>query len=256
MFKIKGPRKPTNANADIIFLVDSSSTVPQSSYQIEKDFVKQISKYLNVEPGQSRAAYISYGDQSRTAFTFNGYNSYPEYERLVDSAPYVGGQRRMDRALDAASTLLGETRPSAPKIVVLLTAGRQSLGVNGRLLHEAAGRLRDKGAKTYVVAIGAGPNKNELRGAVDRPEDIIPVRSFNKLIPKAPPISRELAGGSGESVLAAVSDYRTAHYVVFKTILYGFRTAMEFVLKSARKTMHLTVRNTVTVWPSKCFYDI
>lgn len=195
---IQGPRKPTNVNADVIFLVDSSSSVPQSSYQQEKDFVKQISKYLNVNPGRFRAAYVSYGDQARTVFKFNDYRSLAEYEGLVDGAPYVGGQRRMDRALDAASTLLTETRPSAPKIVVLLTAGRQSLGVNRRLIDEAAARLRDKGAKTYVIAIGAGPNKNELRGAVDRPEDIIPVRSFNKLSPTASPISRELAGGTGK----------------------------------------------------------
>jgi hypothetical protein len=193
--------------------------VPRLSYNKEKDFVKQIAKYLNVKLGGSRAAYISYGDQSRIVFKFNGPRSNVEFEGLVDGAPYVGGQRRMDRALDLATTLLRETRPTSPKIVILLTAGRQSPGVNRRLIDEAADRLRENGAKTYVISIGAGPNKNELTALVDRPTDIIPVRSFNTLRPKAPPIAREIASGTGKltlsSLLPLMARYMVHHFVLY-----------------------------------------
>lgn len=53
------PIQPEQFNADILFLIDSSSPVNEEDFKVQKDFVSLIAKYLNVLP--SRAALIVYG---------------------------------------------------------------------------------------------------------------------------------------------------------------------------------------------------
>ena len=178
-------RKVEPLDADVVFLVDSSSLVNQQDFTKENDFVKQIARYLGVSPGKSRGYVITYGDRTEDAVRFDSYRTAPEFERAVDAARYVGGSRRIDRALDAAKSALFNSRLDAPKIVVLLTAGRHTPAADAKTLDEAAKPLRDLGAKTYVIAIGRAPSKQELRPIVERPGDIIEVDRFEGLKPNA-----------------------------------------------------------------------
>ena len=55
------PIEPEDFNADILFMVDSSSPVSKADFQRQKDFVTLIAKHLNVLP--SRAALVIYGGE-------------------------------------------------------------------------------------------------------------------------------------------------------------------------------------------------
>lgn len=178
--------------------MDSSSSVQQLNYQKEKEFVKKLSKYLNVKPSASRVAFITYGDQSRTAFKYDDYQSVLQMEAQIDGAPYIGGERRMDKAMRSAQAVLTASRPLVPRIVILLTAGPQSFTASNDLLENAAKALHDIDAKTYVIAIGAEPDKNELLKTIDRPQNLIPMNSFNKLGSSAPSIAKDISSSSGK----------------------------------------------------------
>lgn len=52
------PVQPEDFNADILFLIDSSSPVSKDDFQRQTKFVSLIAKYLNVAP--SRAALMVY----------------------------------------------------------------------------------------------------------------------------------------------------------------------------------------------------
>lgn len=56
-------------------------------------------RYLNVHPNMSRAALITYGSTARTSFTFDEYQA-NEFEQLVNGAMFIGGSRRMDKAIE------------------------------------------------------------------------------------------------------------------------------------------------------------
>lgn len=105
------------------------------------------------------------------------------------------GSRRIDKALDYASQIVPYSRKLLPKIVVLLTAGRQELGYP---LDVEAKRLRDQDVKTYIVAIGDKPNLNELRPIVRDEESVFKVSSFDDLQRKMLPIAQELGKQPGE----------------------------------------------------------
>jgi hypothetical protein len=115
-----GPLKPTQVTADIVFLTDSSSGVTTQDYSLEKDFVKRLARTMSVSPGKSRGALITYGSFPRTVFGFDGYRSVQEFERNVDNAPYLGGSRQLDTALNSAKTVLDGGNPQAVKVLIII----------------------------------------------------------------------------------------------------------------------------------------
>ena len=136
---------------DVVFLVDTSNGVNFISFNKEKAFVKLLAKRLNVSPGKSRAAVIAYGSNSQLGINFDSYSDLPAFEKLLDRIAYIGGTRRIDKALEAAAGVLKDSRPSIPKMVVLLTSGRQPLGAPS--MANSAGALHSLGAMVYVVSI-------------------------------------------------------------------------------------------------------
>lgn len=126
---------------------------------------------------QVRAALIIYSDYEVVKSTFRQFKSVQSFEQVVDSAELLGGKRRVDRALETAAEQFDRTLAGTKRLVTLLTAGPQ-VKYGTKSLHDAARPLRSVGAKTYVVAIGDTVDTDELRPAVQRPDDVIKVPSF------------------------------------------------------------------------------
>jgi hypothetical protein len=176
-------------------MMDSSFLVSFEDYVIEKNFVKNIAKALNVSPGKSRAAVITYGERSILVARYGDYSTHEQLKDIIDRAPSSGGVRRIDRALGAGSIVLQQSRPNVPKIVVLLTAGRQHPAADAKSLDEAAKPLREQGAKTYVIAIGREPDKTKLGVLVDTPDKVLEIDDFRGLNPQVPSIAKKIIDG-------------------------------------------------------------
>lgn len=191
--------EPLDLTSDIVFVVDSSSTVNRPNYKKERDFVKSLARALNVADGKSRASVITYGRNTRVETKFDEYRTASEFEQIVEDALYMGGARRMDRALESTAQLLSLARPQAKKIVIFLTAGRQ--GVGAKSLESAVRPVHDRGAKVFVVAFGEEPDIRKLTSLVNQPDDIFRVSSFDGLKKRVVPTSRVIAARSGERKL-------------------------------------------------------
>lgn len=190
--------KPANITADIVFLVDSSTSVGREGFDKEKGFVKSLAKNLNVSPGKSRAAVITYSDTARTVLTFTGFQTERDFNQKLDDEPWIGGTRRIDRALEAASTLLSQARGSAPKIVVLITGGSHSGGDGDTPLGIAGQPLKDVGAKTIIVTVGSEADHVDFLPVVDSRDDIFGVPLFDDLRFEVQPIVKYTIKHFGE----------------------------------------------------------
>ena len=189
-----GVEQTTDFNGDVVFLVDSSTTVGQNDFKKETDFVKTMARLLNVKPNISRAAVISYGTNSTLVTRFTSYNSVDEFENSVDSAPYESGPRRMDIAIRNAGRVLGKARRSLPKVVILLTSGPETQDPDSENLQDAAEELRNFNAKVFVVAIGSSPDINELLPLVQKRDDVFQVPSFNVLEKQSRSMVKKITG--------------------------------------------------------------
>lgn len=97
----------------------------------------------------------------------------------------------MDKAIDTATQLMLQARSGVPKIVVLLTGGKD--GVNAQPLGVAVQRLKDLGIRSYVIAFGAKPDLEHLRPVVDKSENLLFYPVSKNLRPKGPETARHVA---------------------------------------------------------------
>lgn len=178
------PRPTTNVIADIIFLIDSSRSVTLEAYQQEKAFVKEMARHLNVYPGESRAALITYGSTAYRVYTYGN----TRFEDSVDRARYVGGTRRIDLALQKAAQLLTFSRLSVPKFLVLLTSGNQQSGPQSP--DYATRLIQARGGRSFVVMVGRGQDENIFNKIVEKPTDTFRVPPFDRIQPYALPLSK------------------------------------------------------------------
>ena len=162
-----------------MFLVDSSDGVNPISYNKEKAFVKFMAKRLNISPDKSRAAVVAYGSNSRLEIGLDDNNDLPSFNSIMDSMASLGGPRRIDKALEIAANVLNDSRISRPKIVVLLTSGRQPL--DAPTLSVSAGKLHTLGAMVFVVSIANDVDPKYFDVLVEDSELVSIVPSFDGL---------------------------------------------------------------------------
>ena len=79
--------------------------------------------------------------------------------------------------------------------MVLLTAGVQVSDVVKQQLNEATKGLRSSGIVTYIIAIGKHSNFKDLAPVVDRPEDLMMVKTFPDLAPFVKDALRRVMNG-------------------------------------------------------------
>ena len=161
--------------------MDSSSGVALEDYKKQKEFVKYIARYLNVSPGNSRAALVTYGSRAAEVVGFDLNRPFSNFEVAVDRAPFAGGDRRIDRSLDKTSQIMADARPTVRKIVLLLTSGKQASVFGSKTPGEAAVPLLKDGVYSYIVAISLKPDISELRPAVQESSHIFRMGSYDKL---------------------------------------------------------------------------
>lgn len=190
------PIKQPEFEADVIFVIDSSYDIKQDDYKAEKEFIKSLVRDLKLLTNSSRAAFITYGDRSSIASRFVGLKDLAAFDVSINNASYIGGTRRIDRALQAVARLLEETRRDTPKLIVLLTAGKQTSGVGS--LGAAADSVMQFGAKTFVVAIGDRPDVQKLKTLVRSPDDVVTVVSFKDLKSQSTRIANHIGETAGE----------------------------------------------------------
>lgn len=183
-----------------MFVMDSSSNVPVAEYKKEKDFVKYLAKYLNVSPGNSRAALVAYGNRAAEVIGFDIKRSLADFETAVENSPYIKGNRRIDRSLNKTSLIMANARPSVTKIVVLLTAGKQSSDFGSQSPGQAAIPLLESGVYIYVMAIGQEPDISELRPLVQQLSQIFRMSSYDDLEPRSTAIGQMIIDTSSKKI--------------------------------------------------------
>lgn len=178
--------------------MDSSTSVGQEGFDKQKSFVKSLAKYFNVSPGKSRATVIAYSNTARTVVNFTDYQSEANFNERLDSQTWVSGDRRIDRALRRAESQMRQARSGVPKILILLTAGRQPRSPDVAPIGTASQPLRDMGVKNIVVAVGNEVDRKDLVGMVQSSDDIFSVALFDDLRYEVQPVVKYTVNFFGE----------------------------------------------------------
>ena len=189
--------KPANINADIVFLIDSSTSVGRDGFDKEKDFINALAKYMKVSPDNTRASVITYSSNVRNVLNFTDHQTEMSFNQKIDREQWTGGTRRIDLALDAAVTSMSQARLNVQKIVILVTGGRQSGGA-GDILERHAQRLNNMGAKILIVIVGSEANDRDFIPLVHSTKDVFRSSLFSDLRFEVQPIIKHIVQNFGK----------------------------------------------------------
>ncbi|XP_063994064.1 sushi, von Willebrand factor type A, EGF and pentraxin domain-containing protein 1-like [Diachasmimorpha longicaudata] len=157
--------------AEIVFLVDTSSSVGEENFRSELNFVRKLLSDLRVEQTATRVAVITFGDKRMITRNIDQITS-AEFAgdkcRLLNQElrkiNYTGGGTYTKGALLEALTILRRSRHDTRKLIFLITDGFSN-GGDPRPVAEA---LKSLGAVILTFGIRTG-NVRELHDIASKP---------------------------------------------------------------------------------------
>ena len=184
----------SDVTADIVFLIDSSSSVNPADHKKEKNFVAALAKSLNFGSGKMRVAVILYSDYARQAIRFDVVKNPESLQSVLDGLQQLRGGRRVDRALTSAIQMFRGSRPEVRHILVLIASGEHtSESINP--FKTAVQQLKTLSVERFVVAIGPESSGEDLRSVVERDADVIYVPTFDTLSSQILRIAEHISKG-------------------------------------------------------------
>ncbi|XP_043116050.1 collagen alpha-6(VI) chain isoform X2 [Puntigrus tetrazona] len=164
---------------DIVFLVDSSSSIGTQDFQEVRNFMHNFVDALDIDNEKVKVGLLQFSTDPHKEFLIGEYANKAELIRKINDLPYRRGGTFMGKAMDFLKDSYfnsehgSRINENVPQIVVLITDGQSSDDIKG-----PAEDLREKGI--IIFAIGIGPtNMTELKAIANRPSERFVVNIAN-----------------------------------------------------------------------------
>ncbi|XP_017269709.1 collagen alpha-1(XII) chain isoform X2 [Kryptolebias marmoratus] len=207
----------TNAQADIVLLVDGSWSIGRLNFKTIRAFIHRMVGVFDIGPDRVQIGLAQYSGDPKTEWHLNAHRTRDSLLQAVANLPYKGGNTMTGLAL---SFILNNNfkesvgmRPSARKIGVLITDGKSQDEV---VL--SSQNLRDQGIELYAIGV-KNADENELRSIASDPDSIhmYNVADFSFLLDIVDDLSSNLCnsvkgpGGAPDSPTNLVTSEVTQH---------------------------------------------
>lgn len=178
--------------------MDASESMTEQDFEKQKDFVTRVAESFHMAPKTTQFALVTYSSSAKLHIRFRDNMNQDRFNSMVKQLPFAAGGTRFDKALKLAAedvfTAESGARPGVPKVMIILTDGRQSQDYDAIPLQEAVRPLHRLSVQVHAVAIGSQVNKVELRKLVQKEEDIFNIKDFDSLVNKSRQLARRTCG--------------------------------------------------------------
>lgn len=171
--------------ADIVFIVDESSSIGTANFQLMRSFLHSIVSGLDVSPSRVRVGIMTYNDEPTPHVYLDTFSNKADILQYINILPYHGGNTNTGAALNFAreNILIKEKGSRRDKdvqqVAIVITDGKSQDPVG-----EAAIDLRRAGVTIYSVGVEKAAEA-ELVEMASYPQDrhVFTVNSFTELKP-------------------------------------------------------------------------
>ncbi|XP_029635146.1 uncharacterized protein LOC115210637 isoform X1 [Octopus sinensis] len=169
--------------ANIMLLMDSSSSIWIVDYKKQLDFAQTLVDNFDIGPSdtQVRMGAITFSNRAHLEFSMDRYTDSKNLKRALGNIPYRSGQTNTAEALQL---LKKEIQPKlsiykSPFMAIVITDGRSRDTMATSL---AAKELHELGVHVYAIGVGSNCDINELKSIVsDRTKNVRLVDSYSAL---------------------------------------------------------------------------
>ncbi|XP_055019926.1 collagen alpha-4(VI) chain-like [Boleophthalmus pectinirostris] len=200
--------------ADIVFLIDGSSSIGPSNFEEMRTFLKSVVSGLDIAEDKVRVGLAQYSNEPYQEFLLKDHLEKSSVLEQLDSVPYRTGGTETGKALDFIRTQFftadaGSRRDQrVPQIAVVITDGDSADEVQG-----PAQELKRLGVLVFTIGVGQA-NEAELKNIASRPFErfMLTIDSYQAL--------QRLRDGLLQTVCVSVEDIRTALAEKFADIFF------------------------------------
>lgn len=157
--------------ADIVFLVDGSSSIGISNFQEIRQFLRSMVSGLDIGPDKVRVGLAQFSDETTQEILLKEHMDKKSLLASVDIFPYRTGGTETGKAIDFllnnyyTEEAGSRVNQRVPQIAVVITDGDSTDDVM-----EPAQRLRQLGVIVFAIGVGAA-NRKELESIANRPPE-------------------------------------------------------------------------------------
>ncbi|XP_048579839.1 uncharacterized protein LOC5504566 isoform X2 [Nematostella vectensis] len=180
-----GERRFCVNRMDLGFAMASSADIGIENYKRQKVFVRNVAPYMDISNYGNRFGVLVYGDSSLIEMKMEYYRDARLFQTIVDSLPYYSQRNRIDKALQTASEMFGVSKryqEKYTKVLVLITAGKQTPAGDAVPLYVAARPLRAAGVRVLVIGVGGNISYRELSAVTEKNTDLYFEATFDSLL--------------------------------------------------------------------------
>lgn len=149
--------KCKDKKVDIVFVLDSSTSVGPDNWRRELKFLADLTRPLTIGSRAARVAFVTYNTRAKVQFGFNTYSSSKSLQNAIMSTKFSEGLTFTGEALKLVlKELVPKMRRNVPRMLFLVTDGK----ANGETRPESIAK-RLKAQKVNIFSIG-------IANAIDR----------------------------------------------------------------------------------------
>ncbi|XP_033736275.1 collagen alpha-1(XII) chain-like isoform X2 [Pecten maximus] len=165
--------------ADIIFLLDSSTSEGQPNFNHQLDFVKNLTKIYDIGPNNVQIGLTTFSTQSHHQFWLNSYQDQTSLQNAIGNVPYMSGNTNTGDGLNFVTTQGFSSahgmRNDATHILVVITDGQSQDTTTTAAM---AAKVHQAGIEVVAIGIGNGVRMSELQAIASDSKHVLTVESF------------------------------------------------------------------------------
>lgn len=167
-----------SSGIDVIFVLDSSSSVGSANFENMKDFVNNIVSNFEIGADKTRVGIIKFQRNASIILPLGSINNGTQLNDFIKNIPYFGRGTRTDLALNLVIPVFNTSRTSQgiPRVTIVCTDGRSS---RPSLTFQAAQAVHDAGISVYSLGIGRNINESELNAIATSSNHVFYIDSFS-----------------------------------------------------------------------------
>ncbi|KAH9492389.1 hypothetical protein Btru_050997, partial [Bulinus truncatus] len=165
--------------ADILFVLDSSGSIGQSSYDTALGFLANLAGSFQVGPDAFRFGEIIFSNNAQTVFTIGAHSDHKNIMSAILGTSYLTGATWTDRALTHAKQVIAQSaRPGVPHVVLTLTDGNSA---DSQKTNAAANELKNLNTIMMSVGVADEIKDSELLVLASQPSYVFKTEQFETL---------------------------------------------------------------------------
>jgi len=166
-----------DAKIDLVFVADSSLSVHQDNFNLEKKFISDLVSHFPIGPEQTRVGLITFNDVPKTRFGLDRFKNAASLLRAIYHVDYEKGGTYVGKALyQALKTMKFRPSTNVHKIMIVFTDGRSFDGVANPV-----SKLTEKGVQIISFGIANVHQESMLAIAGGKKDNVFSAKSYEDL---------------------------------------------------------------------------